>query len=675
MQSSKGELLKLMTDVHSRNKKGFTLVELIVVIAIVAILAAVSIVGYQSYINKARTSNDITDARNMTGVLQAYMTLNGLEEVDPAEIRAIVNLENDYSFIPRVTGYSFWYSEATKTIEVKSSFDVMFDEGNFTELTGWTGIQTCLLSDNDRDLDAPPAVGQALEEVVNGHYLLDRGGSDLADAIMIIRNLRTIDQFNSVTAEGTGTLASAPEGRYSAIRSHLVADFNPDDTLFINDFFGLSTSDDEVAKVVFADGIEAIPGSALSGVTQLPSSVRIPVSVTVIETGAFTSLVSQTRMSFDSAERIRVESDAFHPADTLNSVLRAKEGSTNLYEIKMNTATVATTTSVYNQDGENDSFLGYYQTTTTYGQIEEASHIHFLNGHANGTSGSYALSEWNTYVANGDSWYDPSGTAPGNGDDFSYRVHGYFLKDDNYYYIYKSSSTVFGNLTEGGTTYGQDTFIPADYDIKIERENIEEELIDGLKALTLTVQSTEIRHDFYGLEYDDGDDGYLGYSILEFDQYYSNLENFIYFAYSGYSASDHMEFRNKHYPNQTADALIPDDHFEEGSLLIAPTLRYFDTTGTQIDSGTLYTTLSNLVSDNHFRLTATDTTLVIDANVYIKDTDTSVDVNLHALHVTYREDNGRYIAEVKAYDSRGNLVAKGIIITVKKITVVHHPSS
>jgi len=156
MQSSKGELLKLMTDVHSRNKKGFTLVELIVVIAIIAILAAVSIVGYQGYINKARTSNDITDARNMTGVLQAYMTLNGLEEVDPAEIRAIVNLENDYSFIPRVAGYSFWYSEATRTIEVKSSFDVMFDEGNFSELTGLTGIETRLLSDNDKNLDAPP---------------------------------------------------------------------------------------------------------------------------------------------------------------------------------------------------------------------------------------------------------------------------------------------------------------------------------------------------------------------------------------------------------------------------------------------------------------------------------------------------------------------------------------
>ena len=42
------------------NKKGFTLVELLVVIAIVAILATVAIVGYTSFTNKANVSNDKT---------------------------------------------------------------------------------------------------------------------------------------------------------------------------------------------------------------------------------------------------------------------------------------------------------------------------------------------------------------------------------------------------------------------------------------------------------------------------------------------------------------------------------------------------------------------------------------------------------------------------------------
>ena len=41
-------------------KKGFTLVELLVVIAILAVLATVSVVGYTSFITKANNSNALT---------------------------------------------------------------------------------------------------------------------------------------------------------------------------------------------------------------------------------------------------------------------------------------------------------------------------------------------------------------------------------------------------------------------------------------------------------------------------------------------------------------------------------------------------------------------------------------------------------------------------------------
>lgn len=45
----------------TKNNKGFTLVELIVVIAIIAILAAVSIVGYNQFIEQARDSRAATE--------------------------------------------------------------------------------------------------------------------------------------------------------------------------------------------------------------------------------------------------------------------------------------------------------------------------------------------------------------------------------------------------------------------------------------------------------------------------------------------------------------------------------------------------------------------------------------------------------------------------------------
>ncbi len=58
-------------------KKGFTLVELLVVIAIVAILAVVSVVGYTAFIDKANESND----RSL--VVQLNKTLIGGEFDDP----------------------------------------------------------------------------------------------------------------------------------------------------------------------------------------------------------------------------------------------------------------------------------------------------------------------------------------------------------------------------------------------------------------------------------------------------------------------------------------------------------------------------------------------------------------------------------------------------------------
>ena len=52
-------------------KKGFTLVELLVVIAIIAILAVVSVVGYTAFIKKANDSNAMTEAKQIEEAIKA----------------------------------------------------------------------------------------------------------------------------------------------------------------------------------------------------------------------------------------------------------------------------------------------------------------------------------------------------------------------------------------------------------------------------------------------------------------------------------------------------------------------------------------------------------------------------------------------------------------------------
>ena len=54
-----------------KKKKGFTLVELLVVIAILAVLATVSVVGYMGFTKKAHESNDASLTEKMNTALHA----------------------------------------------------------------------------------------------------------------------------------------------------------------------------------------------------------------------------------------------------------------------------------------------------------------------------------------------------------------------------------------------------------------------------------------------------------------------------------------------------------------------------------------------------------------------------------------------------------------------------
>lgn len=57
-------------------RKGFTLVELLVVIAILAILATVSVVGYTSFIDRAHQSNAQTEADQIKSIVSNALMID-----------------------------------------------------------------------------------------------------------------------------------------------------------------------------------------------------------------------------------------------------------------------------------------------------------------------------------------------------------------------------------------------------------------------------------------------------------------------------------------------------------------------------------------------------------------------------------------------------------------------
>ncbi len=70
----KGEII--MFKLLGKNRKGFTLIELIVVIAILAILAAIAIPTFSGITSEADAKVELANARNLATAINAYNNLN-----------------------------------------------------------------------------------------------------------------------------------------------------------------------------------------------------------------------------------------------------------------------------------------------------------------------------------------------------------------------------------------------------------------------------------------------------------------------------------------------------------------------------------------------------------------------------------------------------------------------
>lgn len=91
-------------------KRGFTIVELVIVIAVIAILAAVLIPTFSSLISKANLSADMQAVREMNIALAADEAVNGKPTTIEGAMKVIADAGYDVdSWSPITKGYLVYW--------------------------------------------------------------------------------------------------------------------------------------------------------------------------------------------------------------------------------------------------------------------------------------------------------------------------------------------------------------------------------------------------------------------------------------------------------------------------------------------------------------------------------------------------------------------------------------
>ena len=97
----------------NRSKKGFTLMEMLIVVAIIAILIAIAIPVFSAQLDKARTAVDAANLRSARSMAVTY----AMTDTDPGRARTT---ETDGVTYNAESGWTipFKYNDATKTLEI-----------------------------------------------------------------------------------------------------------------------------------------------------------------------------------------------------------------------------------------------------------------------------------------------------------------------------------------------------------------------------------------------------------------------------------------------------------------------------------------------------------------------------------------------------------------------------
>ena len=154
-------------------RKGFTLIELVVVIAVIAILSAVTVVSYIAITNKAKQSSDEQAVRQMNTILQAnsVMDLKSINDVYAAFAENGLSVEN-YKPLYK-DRYFFWDSTTNQIVYTDENYVVIYPENLKGQTKGdhqWYSLTQALAKVTIKDTDTVTVPGksepQKVKEIV-----------------------------------------------------------------------------------------------------------------------------------------------------------------------------------------------------------------------------------------------------------------------------------------------------------------------------------------------------------------------------------------------------------------------------------------------------------------------------------------------------------------------------
>lgn len=298
-------------------KRGFTIVELMIVIVIIGILVAIIVPAVTGAIDKANLTKLQAEVKSMNTQLLIESIFDSVYAYRPEEVEEMLEgLGFDLGSTPK--GYSLWYNQEKNEI-ILAKTEEMFAGGS-------SAVQAAF------DYSRLPVRIEAVTANRNLLYI-DKTPSDIRTYIDSMRNLmndsvagtakETMNNVKNRLTEIRNAVnsSSLSENIKKAVTDRLNTDFAPDTTLFVSDDYMINKKvleavapvTVEINNILFQNGIKVVPNMENNmGVTiEADFIIEIPNSVAIVSAGAFNHLAEGCTLQVSS--KTLLDNNSFIP--------------------------------------------------------------------------------------------------------------------------------------------------------------------------------------------------------------------------------------------------------------------------------------------------------------------------------------------------------------------------